>query len=112
MKYNPRKIIRYSSNCPKLITRNTIVKNRETKCTRDRSVPYFVVSLLEGTVMNEIKTKKVEYYPHESYLAPNGSSIDCLYSKDGIVPHVFSIDALVKDLNGSDHIVGEFRGVS
>jgi hypothetical protein len=51
VKNNPRKIICYSSDCPKLIARNAVVKDRETESAWDRSISDLIVTLCGESAM-------------------------------------------------------------
>jgi hypothetical protein len=52
---NPRKIIRYSSDCPKLIARNAVVKKRETESAWSRSISDLIVTLVGKRYVRYVK---------------------------------------------------------
>jgi len=49
MEHHPTQVIGSTYNCPEFVARDAVVEYREAEVSRDFTVPYFVVALLERT---------------------------------------------------------------
>lgn len=103
---NPRKIIRYSSDCPKLIARNAVVKKRETESAWSRSISDLIVTLVGKRYVQYVKEGSHQSIVNEkvkkTHLAPHVPSINCLYTKDRIIPHISTSGTFIKELMLTD----------